>query len=203
MEPLSIGVDRVHITGLRFDTVVGLDAWHRPGKAQPIELDVQITPPGSNGLEQAAQEDSVAYTIDYGKLYKKLLILFGQKYDSISQLYQSVRSCLPPARSWLISITLPKGVLAANKGIQITWNGTVEENNTSVLQIMTISEIECRCIVGVNPHERLEKQRIFISITIGSIENRLSPSLLAGVSLDPSPALAYQEMVQSVVEVSQ
>ena len=32
------------------------------------------------------------------------------------------------------------------------------------------------------------------------MENRLSPSMLAGVSMDPAASLAYQEMVKEVVE---
>lgn len=198
-----MGADKVHINGLRFETVVGLDAWHRPGKSQPVELSVHLMPASTHGLEQAAQEDSVAYTIDYGKLYKQLQTLFSQKYDTVHQLYQAIRTILPPTRSWLINITLPKGILAAGKGLQLTWNGSIDGSNASVMQIMTVSDIDCRCIVGVNPHERLEKQRLQISITIWGLENRLSPSLLAGVSIDPSPTLIYQDMVQSVVEVSQ
>lgn len=201
MEPSAIGTDKVIVKGVQFDAVVGLDAWHRPGKTQPVQLEIHMTPPG--GLEAAAREDSVAYTIDYGKFYKSLkTATFGGSFESVIRLYQAIRSIFPEVESWHISITLPKAILAANNGVHFTWNGNTDQNGVPlVMQVMTIHDIECRCIIGINSHERLEKQRLRITITIWGMENRLSPSIFAGVNMDPSPNLEYQEMVQDVVEV--
>lgn len=202
MNLAEAAADKVILKGIKFDAEVGLDLWHRPGKTQPVELEVHLTPPG--GLEAAAQEDNVAYTIDYGKLYKALkAAVFNGKFESITQLYQGVRASLPETTSWFISLTLPKAILDANNGLQMTWNGQVEAGGLpSVTQALLIREIECRCIIGVNSHERLERQSLQISISIWGIENRLSPSIVAGVNMDPSPTLVYQGMVKEVVEVS-
>ncbi|KAK5938736.1 hypothetical protein PMZ80_008928 [Knufia obscura] len=194
--------DEVILKGICFEAVVGLDAWHRPDKIQPVELELHLTPPA--GLEAAAREDSVNYTIDYGKAYKSLkAAVFDQKFDSVTQLYQAIRSSLPVTASWSISVVLPKGILAANNGIGFSWRGHTEGSSpTPVFQEMTIRDLECRCIIGVNSHERLEKQKLQITFHIWGMENRLSSAIHAGVSMEPSPGLAYQDMVKEVVEVS-
>lgn len=194
--------DKVILKGIKFEAAVGLDAWHRPDKVQPVELEVHLTPPA--GLEAAAREDSVNYTIDYGKLYKALkAAAFDRKFDSVTVLYQAVRASLPEASAWFVKVGLPKGILAANHGVEFSWSGDTNESSPApVFQVMNVRDLECRCIIGVNSHERLEKQKLQITITVWGTENRLSPSMHAGVSMDPSPRSAYQDMVKEVVEVS-
>lgn len=200
MNPTETGTDQVVLKGVQFEAVVGLDQWHRPGKIQPVELELHLTPPG--GLEAAAQEDDVAYTIDYGSVYKKLkATVTNGNFASVTHLYEAIRAILPETVSWHISINLPKGILEANGGIQISWTGKVEPGGlSSVTQVMTIRDVECRCIIGVNSNERLEKQQLRISVMIWGIENRLSPGMLAGVSLQPAPTVPYQKMVKDMVE---
>lgn len=202
MESFTSNTDQVVVKGILFEAVVGLDAWHRPGKAQPVELEVRLAPSG--GLEAAAREDSVAYTIDYGKLYKSLRAgVFNGNFESVTNLYQTIRTCLPEVVSWQISLNLPKAILTAKHGLQCIWTGSTDDTGiTSVMQVLVIRDIECRCIIGVNSHERLEKQQLRITVSVVGVENRLSPSMLAGVNLNPAPGLVYQEMVQEVVEVS-
>lgn len=192
--------DKVVLKGIRYEAVVGLDAWHRPNKSQPFELEIHLSP--RDGLTAAAEDDNVAFTIDYGKLYKALnAAILGHKFASVHELYQTIRASVPDVKIWLISLTFPKAILSANNGLRMTWNGSVDENGLSnVLQIMNIDGLDCRCIIGVNSHERLEKQRLLIGLSIWGIENRLSPSMMAGVNMDPSPTLAYQDVANDVVE---
>lgn len=200
MDLLGSVDDKVVLKGIRYEAVVGLDVWHRPNKPQPFELEVHLSP--REGLIAAAEDDNVAYTIDYGKLYKALnAAILGNKFASINELYQAVKSSLPEVKSWLIDLSFPKAILAANSGLRMTWAGVVDDNGLpSVIQSLKIDGLDCRCIIGVNPHERLEKQRLLIGLSIWGIENRLSPSMLAGVSMDPSPTLAYQNVANDVVE---
>lgn len=192
--------DKVVLKGIRYEAVVGLDVWHRPNKSQPFELEVQLSP--REGLFAAAEDDNVAYTIDYGKLYKALnAAILGNQFASVHELYQAIKGSLPDVKSWQITLSFPKAILSANNGLRMTWNGVVDENGIStVMQTLKIDGLDCRCIIGVNSHERLEKQRLLIGLSIWGIENRLSPSMLAGVNMDPSPALAYQGVADDVVE---
>lgn len=203
MDLLSTRSDEVIVKGIQFEAAVGLDIWHRPYKPQPVVLEIHLSPHA--GLEAAANEDSVAHTIDYGKLYKALKAgVFGQSFDSITKLYQAIRRSIPETPSWLIRVTLPKAALAAREGCEFTWSGETDSNGVLiVIQQMKIPGIECNCIIGVNSHERLEKQRLLIEIVTIGLENRLSQSIHAGVSWDPSPRLVYQDVAQEVVEVSQ
>jgi len=202
MDAADRRTDKVVLKGIKFEAAVGLDAWHRPGKTQPVELELHLSRPG--GLEAAAREDSVNYTIDYGKLYKSLkAVVFDKKFESVTKFSQAIRASLPEVSSWFISVVLPKGILTANNGIQFTWSSESEDGSpTSVIQNMVIRDLECRCVIGVNSHERLEKQKLQVTIRICAVENRLSPSVLAGVNMEPSPGLVYQDMVKEVVEAS-
>lgn len=201
MDLHSIRSDEVIVKGIQFEAAVGLDIWHRPHKPQPVVLEIHLTPYG--GLEACANEDSVAHTIDYGKLYKALKAgVFGQNFESVTKLYQAIKQSIPETPAWLIRISLPKAILAAREGVEFTWTGETDSSGlVIVLQQMKIPGIECNCIIGVNSHERLEKQRLSIDIVTTGLENRLSQSMHAGVSLDPSPRLAYQDVTQEVVEV--
>lgn len=192
--------DKVVLKGIRYEAVVGLDAWHRPNKSQPFELEVHLTP--RDGLTAAAEDDNVTYTINYGTLYKSLnAAIQDHKFASIHELYQTIKASLPEVKSWLIDLSFPKAILSANNGLRLIWNGAVDENGlSSVMQTLKIDALDCRCIIGVNSHERLEKQRLLIGLSIWGIENRLSPSMLAGVNMDPSPALAYQDAANDIVE---
>lgn len=194
--------DQVLLAGINFEAEVGLDLWHRPNKTQPVEVELHLTPIG--GLEAASQEDNVAYTIDYGKLYKALkTAVYNGKFESVIHLYQAIRSSLPETVAWTIKVTLPKAILEADSGLQAVWNGRIEAGDLPIVDhVLTVRDIQCRCTIGVNTHEKLEKQRLIINISVSGIENRLSPSLIGGVNVTPSPSLAYQNMAKEVTEVS-
>lgn len=200
----STAVDQVFLKGLKFETVVGPDAWHRSTKSQPIEVDIVLTP--TNGLDAAAQDDNVSYTIDYGKLYKQLVASVSkQSFENVHHLSQVIRASLPEARAFGVHVRLPKGVLAADGGVTFGWesHASVSDGIAEVMQTMIIKGIACRCIIGVNPHERVEKQKLEVSIHVQGVENRLSPAILAGVSMDTVSDLstpAYQAVANSVVE---
>ena len=194
--------DQVLLSGINFEAEVGLDLWHREGKTQPVQLDVQLTPIG--GLEAASQEDNVAYTIDYGKLYKALKsAVFNGKFESVTLLYLAIRTSLPETVAWTLVVTLPKAILEADGGLQLTWNGRIEAGDLPLVDhSLTLRDIHCRCIIGINTHEKLEKQRLSINVTMSGIENRLSPSIMAGVDTNPRPTLVYQDLAKEITEVS-
>lgn len=201
---MTAAIDQVFLKGLKFEAVVGPDAWHRANKSQPIEIDIALTPVA--GLDAAAQDDNVSYTIDYGKLYKRLVASISkQSFENVYHLCQVIRTSLPEARAFSVHVRLPKGVLAADDGAAFGWESHVSpaDGEVEVKQTMTIKGIACRCIIGVNPHERIEKQKLDVTIHIEGVENRLSPAMLAGVSMDATSELsepAQQIIASSVVD---
>lgn len=201
MNSLTTDVDVVFIKGITFEAVVGPDAWHRPNKAQPVVVNVRLSP--ATGLHTAAQEDDVSYTINYGTLYKSLMLsLANQIFESVQTLYQTIRSQLPATKSWTITVKLPKAILLAEDGVTFEWTSVSGDDGVQlIVQSMQIANIVSRCIIGVNSHERMEKQQLKISVLIKGLENRLSPSMLAGVKVDAISVPVYQSLTKDIFEV--
>lgn len=201
MNSLTTDVDVVYIKGVTFEAVVGPDAWHRPNKAQPVIVHVRLSP--AAGLHAAAQEDDVGHTINYGTLYKSLMLsLANQIFESVQALYQTIRGHLPATKSWTITVNLPKAILLAEEGVTFEWTSITGDDGVQLIaQSMQISKIISRCIIGVNSHERVEKQQLKITVLIKGLENRISPSMLAGVKVDAISIPVYQSLTKDIFEV--
>lgn len=197
-----IKMDTVFLHGIKAELIVGQDAWHRENKSQPVVLNIDLIP--LDTLEGAANEDNVALTLDYGKLYKSLTrSLSSQAYPSIHHLFLFVQECLPPVRSSSVEIILPKAILLADEGLSVTRKTIIGEDvGPAVYQRLEIRKIQCKCVVGVNPHERIDKQRLILNVSAEGLSTPLATAVVAGVSLDTSARPAYVEAARDIVEVS-
>lgn len=189
-------LDMVILKGLTFQIVVGRDAWQRQGKPQPVNLTVEISP--TTNFEGAATEDNVSLTVDYGKLYKSLnQFISGQSFESVDHLLATVIHCVPQYQYLNIDITLPKALLLVDGGV--TYSARISQNHSKQLQIyrqVHLNQISCSCIIGVNPHERVNKQRLLVSISTGYNSSEL-PSV---VDYMRTPDTGYFDCVKEVVE---
>lgn len=194
-------MDTVFLHGIRTDLIVGLDAWRRTGKPQPVVINIDLAP--IDTLEATAFEDNVALTLDYGKLYKSLVkSLSNQVFESLQHLFMAIQSCLPPTKSSTIEVSLPRATLLAEGGLKIIRRILVsDETGPAVHQRLELSKILCNCIIGVNPHERLEKQRLILTVSAEGVQTPLSTAVIAGISLDASTPPAWLDVVKDVVEV--
>lgn len=103
-----------------------------------------------------------------------------------------------------VCLHLPKALLRAQEGLKFrsvtSWayeqadDDAVETGRQTLvlLQEFHIGGISCYCILGVNSHERLEKQQVLISLTFrGSGETTWASKVVE----------TYQEMTRAVAEV--
>ena len=156
--------DIVILRRIPFNTKVGLDAWGRE-KPQPGFLSLSIP----YDFQRAATHDDVSHTLDYGKLYKLLSGFLATEFDSVTRFFQAAKTVLDPLRYFLAEVALPKANLRAEGGllfcVELKKGEYLEDRGEiSLSQSLNIRGIHCACIIGVNPHEREEKQIVVINL---------------------------------------
>jgi FolB domain-containing protein len=170
--------DSVFIRGLSLSAVVGKDVWHRDGKTQPVLIDLEMP----TNIEVAAEKDSVSNTIHYGILCKAITkAIKARHFDSLPDLADAIsQAAMSEGRGELgldLTILLPKAHLHA-EGVGIRRRQTYEsDEGVKVLRsesdILVVKNLRISCIIGVNPHERLEKQMVVFNIRLYSERNPL------------------------------
>ncbi|KAI5298876.1 37S ribosomal protein S9, mitochondrial, partial [Ascosphaera pollenicola] len=185
-----------HISLRHIATVLNIqpDPWHRENVPQPARISVKIAYP-TKLVQKSASHDSVKYTLDYGKLHREISARLARKsttepapvhelaWDVVDVCFLQLSTTakhLVPGAFWAnvvneatvdISVHLPKGVLRADGGI--TYNVVRTASASMFMQKWTIHDMRCYCILGINTHERLEKQRVSISLEFTKEEETL------------------------------
>jgi dihydroneopterin aldolase len=187
-------MDTVILRDLKFDLVVGRDAWRRPGKPQPVSITLNLQP--SSNFEAAALQDDVNLTLDYGKLYKNVSTkIKDQIYGNVQGLMLDLASCIDGYKLLGIDIVMPKAILEAHAGVHYHLRIDRSSEKIDASWSMALKGISASCIIGVNPHEREHKQRISVDLIVGG------QSLEAGVDRNELADPGLQNMVKSLVEV--
>jgi FolB domain-containing protein len=189
-------MDKVILKNMPFDVAVGLDQWRRPGKLQPVLITVSIQPRSS--LEAAAARDDVNLTLDYGKLYKKISASMRQAeptaFSSAQALLGHLAELVPECALLEIELILPKAFPQRTGGIAYQFQTDKSQYQPGIPSLaLTVKQLACTCIVGVNPPERIHKQTVYIDISV--------PILLAVDALEnmsTSSATDIHDMVQEV-----
>ena len=179
--------DAVFIRGLTTSAPVGLDAWQRPHRAQPVVIDVRIPA----DLEASGASDSIDRgNLDYGRIAKAILqaVRPDVNFNNVDDVYEVVSDAMKPPgadrKSWAkpeVTVTLPEGALLAD-GVGIRVLRRDGRDNYFFVRKMRVA-----CIIGLNLHERDVKQDVVIDL-------KLNP--ICGYWLD-----GYHAMIREVVKV--
>ena len=189
-------MDTIILRDLKFDLAIGRDAWRRPGKAQPVSISLNILP--KKNFEAAALEDDVNLTLDYGKLYKKVSATVKDKqYGNVQGFMLELASIIDEYKLLNVDVVQPKAILEAAGGLHhhLRIDRSVPDSVDATWSI-AIKQIACSCIVGVNSHERLYKQRLLFDIILGGVHTLDS-------SIDPQAVAdeGVHDMVRDIFEV--
>ena len=204
-------MDTISLRNFHMTAAVGPDAWNRSGKLQPIVLTLKLLVDTTS----AGKSDEIGHTFSYGQMCKDVALLSGKHFRSIDDLMHhlvaTAVSAQWPGDSLQISLVAPKALLRVEGGLgrEVTLRKQLvgeQPTWTWERQVWLIKQLKVACIIGVNPHERLEKQRVIIDLEIlgqHGIEKKLNAeqdgeetgmwvtlvSRLCNVSLDLSCAL--------------
>ncbi len=168
-------MDIISLRNFHLTAVIGRDAWSRPGKSQPIVLTLKLL----IDTTVAGTSDEIAHTFSYGQMCKDLTLLsdghFSNVDDFIISLVSIASSKRWPGKSIQISLVVPKALLRVEGGLgrevvlrkNCVDDGAAEQHIWAWEgQAWLVKQLKVACIIGVNPHERLEKQQVTINLEI-------------------------------------
>lgn len=201
-------INTVFLKDMPFEVTVGKDAWQRDGKAQPIRVTLRVNRVRS--VEDAAASDEVGNntSLDYGKLYKEIRanLVDGKTRDhgfaNVRQVAGQVLASIPtPGLAGSVRIELPKAALRAEGGLVYCCDddGDEEDNagdRESPVQhseTLHIRGVRCACIIGLNPHERRDKQIVLVHLTFRAPAR--SQASATSVAVD-----RYHNIIETVVK---
>ena len=168
-------MDTISLRNFHTRAIIGPDAWNRPGKSQPIVLTLRLL----INTTSAGTSDEIAHTFSYGKMHEDAILLWNARFRSIDDLTSNlVGDALAnnwPGESLQISLVAPKALLRVEGGLgrDVTLRRQWTGSGAAKKQIWgcerhswLVKNLKVACIIGVNPHERLEKQQVTINLEI-------------------------------------
>ena len=198
-------LDTIYLRDLQLSAVVGPDAWSRPNKAQPITLSIQLQLDASN----ATTSDDIAHTFSYGNLCKDVTAqVDGKVFTSLNHLVVIIADLANnwPGEILRVQAVAPKGLLRVDGGCGrdvLLRRVEVIDKGFKHLQWRVdtlgwiIKGLKVACIIGVNTHERLEKQSVCIDLRVlGEMEHPDS-DFYNGCTFDN-----WRDLVRRACEVS-
>jgi dihydroneopterin aldolase len=190
-------MDTVILRALKFDIAIGRDAWRRAGKSQPVSISLNILP--RKNFEAAALEDDVNQTLDYGKLYKILSSsIKDRQFGNMQAFMMYLADVVEGYKLMNVDIIQPKGLLEATGGVHYHLRADRSgSNGIDATWSVAIKSLACACIVGVNPHERLYKQKLSFDIILGGVQ-----PLDASVDVQAIADEGLHDLAKDIVEVS-
>jgi dihydroneopterin aldolase len=165
----KMDTNTVFLKSMPFTLPVGLDAWHRDNKPQPVLITLQVK--NVTSIADAAATDDISKSLDYGKLYKTICRnLEDQKYyANLREVMELVAFAIPSVSVLAlvaeVEVVLSKASLRAEGGFVYTFEQNPDRNSLKQYEKLEIRGIKCACIIGVNPHERREKQVVVVDLT--------------------------------------
>ncbi|MCJ1371890.1 trifunctional dihydropteroate synthetase [Loxospora ochrophaea] len=160
-------VDEIYLNTLHITAVVGKDAWNRDSKPQPVEISVRL----QKDVSSAGEKDDIDQTVSYGKMCKDIqkLVASQKEFDGLEDLNDQIKG-LSINNDWgggalYVTSVAPKATLRAEGGISLQSFYAWDEGDVNTAT-WWINDMKMACIIGVNPHERLEKQLVIVNLGI-------------------------------------
>ena len=156
--------DAIYLRNLRLSANVEPDAWGRSGKSQPVVINLQL----HLDTSRSGISDSLQNSFSYGQMCKDVIsAVDGRTCDFNSlgiQLFMVASRW--PGGSVDCKFTLPKMLLLVEEGLSFRFQivRRAEEVPRFSNVEWSIKGLKASCIIGVNAHERLEKQTVIVEL---------------------------------------
>ncbi|KAL8708002.1 MAG: hypothetical protein Q9225_007668 [Loekoesia sp. 1 TL-2023] len=173
-------LDTIYLRNLNISAVIGPDAWGRQNRVQPIILNVRL----KIDTTSASTSDDINDTFSYGQVAKEITSqLNGKAFNSLQHLITVLTTFAAfwPGEDTKLQALAPKALLRVEGGLEISHSirkkERYEENGVPQVRHVdtrswSIKNLKLACIIGVNKHERLEKQSVNVDLRIPAINPR-------------------------------
>ena len=172
------GLDTIYLRNLQISAIIGPDAWGRKDKVQPVILNIRL----KIDTTRASGSDDIKDTFSYGQMCKEVTSgLYGKTFNNLQHLITALTTFAAfwPGEDTKLQALAPKALLRAEGGLEITHSirkkERYEENGVPQVRHVdtrswSIKGLKVPCIIGVNEHEREEKQSVVIDLRIPAID---------------------------------
>jgi len=173
-------LDTISLRALHTTATIGPDAWARPSKPQPLILSLALT----LDTTSAGTSDNVAHTFSYGQMCKDVVAKVERgDFTSIDHLTSDIASLADnwPGETLKITVLAPKALLRVEGGFgrEILLRRReikIQEFKQFVWYVGShewfIQGLKVACVIGVNLHERLEKQGVVVDLRLAGEKAR-------------------------------
>lgn len=173
-------LDTIYLRNLNISAIIGPDAWGRKDRVQPIILNVRL----KIDTTSASTTDDINDTFSYGQVAKEITSqLEGKAFNSLQHLITVLTTFAAfwPGEDTKLQALAPKALLRVEGGLEISHSirkkERYEENGVPQVRHVdtrswSIKNLKLACIIGVNKHERLEKQSVNVDLRIPAINPR-------------------------------
>ena len=197
-------LDTISLRALHTSAIIGPDAWARPRKSQPLILSVALT----HDTASAGASDNVTDTFSYGQMGKEVVAkVEGGEFSSIEHITQIIAIIAEdwPGTNLKIIAMAPKALLRVKgcfgREVVLSRKRTAEGESQPLLWHLDRHEwfirgLDLACVIGVNDHERLEKQGVVVDLTLYGADERK-----AYIEQKRGGAEMWRRMVRVVCEV--
>lgn len=157
--------DTVAVRGLEVRMHAGLDAWGR-AVPQPVRVDAVLR----TDVARAGQSDHLPHSHNYGVLYRAIEALRAAPAGTdLAQVAEdAARACIAECHApWAeVTVRLPRALLRARYvGLHMVRTRDADDALRASDYLM-LHGIETFAILGVNPWERVEKQRVVVDVDV-------------------------------------
>lgn len=108
-------MDKIFITELRADTIIGINDWERKVR-QPVTVDIEM----GTDIHKAAENDDIQYALNYKSISDRLVsFIESSEFELVESLAESIATIVTDEFSvpW-VRVTLHKpGALSATKDV--------------------------------------------------------------------------------------
>lgn len=170
-------LDTIYLRNLHISAIIGPDAWGRKDKLQPVVLNIRLKVDTTN----ASTSDDINDTFSYGQVCKEITSqLDGKAFDNLQHLITVLTTFAAfwPGEDTKLQALAPKALLRVEGGLELSHSirkkDRYEENGVPQVRHVdtrswSIKGLKLACIIGVNKHERLEKQSVNVDLRIPAI----------------------------------
>ncbi|KAF8963226.1 Dihydroneopterin aldolase-domain-containing protein [Flammula alnicola] len=186
--------DVVFVDTLRVEANLGPDCWGRE-RAQPIEVTVYLHLKESY-LQAAGESDNVLDSVHYGHLTKAINTLIRSRSESDMPCFKGADDLVravterafelagEAAAEVRVVLDVPKMILLAS-GFRVDVTTVKGTPTLMSSKKVLVKDIILPVIIGINPPEREEKQRVVINIVFHENDSQ-------------SPAVDYREVISKL-----